>query len=310
MNRLGCPPAVVAVALLAAATLSCRDNGTAAAADVPRIEIKAAVAPFTGVTISSPTDGRIAQLDLQEGAPVQAGAAVMTLTNPAVDRDLAYANAQVVAAEAKLRASHEAPRAKPHDAEAATAEIVRAKQEKLDRYRKLLAAGDVSKQEVLDVETDLAAARRELLLERQNDVAAPAQSDPAVLQAELDRARADLAFAQHRQSLLTIAAPTSGTVTRLRVHAGDDVYTRDPLAEIVDPSTVRVEAQIAPELLRYVRPGAAVDVKLLTIPPRTFREPIARVEPPSAQGGASISVNVPNPDRMLQPGTPAVITIQ
>jgi hypothetical protein len=53
-----------------------------------------------------------------------------------------------------------------------------------------------------------------------------------------------------------------------------------------------------------------VEVKLMTIPPRRYREPIARVIPPGAEGGSGIVVNVPNPDRMLQPGTPAVITIQ
>ncbi|MEA2464313.1 MAG: hypothetical protein QOJ98_2060, partial [Acidobacteriota bacterium] len=80
--------------------------------------------------------------------------------------------------------------------------------------------------------------------------------------------------------------------------------------EIVDSKTARVQAQLAPELLRFVRAGLHVDVKLMTIPPRRFREPIARVIPPGGEGGSSIIVNIPNPDRMLQPGTPAVITIQ
>lgn len=309
MKKFVVPTAVVVAVLLAAGSLSCRDNTSASAADIPRIEVKAAVAPFDAVTVSSPIDGYVATLAVQEGAPVRTGAVVATLTNPAVDRDLAYANAQLLATEAKSRRPTAAPRPRPRDDEAILAGIVRAKQEKLDTYRKLLASGDVSKQEVLDLETDLAATKRQLLAERRQDAAPAAEENPALAQAELERAQADLALAQHRQSLLTIVAPASGTVSRVRVRAGQDVYLRDPLADIVDASTVHVQAQVAPELMRFIHAGAMVDVKLLTIPPRTFREPIAHVEPPSAQG-AAIVVNVPNPDRMLQPGTPAVITIQ
>jgi len=95
----------------------------------------------------------------------------------------------------------------------------------------------------------------------------------------------------------------------LKVHPGDDVYTRDRLAEIVDPATVRVQAQVAPELLRFLHPGLPVDVKLLTIPPRTYRQPIAHVTATAAEGGAGLDVIVPNPDRLLRPGTPALITV-
>ena len=126
------------------------------------------------------------------------------------------------------------------------------------------------------------------------------------MRAEIERAQADEAVALHRRSLLTVVAPAAGTIARLHVHAGDDVFPRDTLAEIIDSSAVRVQAQIAPELLRFIHAGSQVDVRLLTVPPRTFREPVARVDAALAAGGPSIIINVPNPDRMLRPGTPAV----
>jgi len=307
---------MMAIALL---PLACRDAEGTASADPPRIEIKAAVAPFDGVTVVSPIEGTIAKLRIAEGAAVRQGDILATLTNPAVERDLAYARAAILAAEHRLRSaggtrSQAPPPRSNAERERVAAALVRQKQQRLERLRKLLATGDVARQDVENAEAELAAATRDLDAERDRAVAvavvsAPA-ADTALLRAEADRARADLAFAEHRKSQLVIKAPASGTIARLRVTAGADVYIRDPIAEIVDSTTARVQAQLAPELVRFVQAGRTVEVKLMTIPPRRYREPIARVNPPGAEGGASIVVQVPNPDRLLQPGTPAVITIQ
>jgi len=301
--------AAFAACCLAPAFLCCRDAETASGAEPPRIEVKAVVAPLDAVNVAAPIEGRIARLAVAEGAPVRKGDVLLTLTNPSVERDLAYARAQADAAQRRLKNANTAPPLPDAEAENAAAAILRNKEAKLERYRKLLATGDVSKQELQDVESEAAMARREWLAERERRRAAPTAADPAMMQAELDRARADAKFAEYRQSLLTVVAPASG-IAHLRVQEGDDVFTRDPLAEITDPAIVRVRAQIAPELLRFVRAGIPVDVRIMTIPPRTFREPIAAVAQPGASGGAAISVNVPNPDRMMQPGTPAVITVQ
>ncbi|SRR5260221_7454875 len=289
---------------------SCRDAHDASAAPPPRIEIKGAVAPIDSVTVSAPIEGRVARINAAEGAAVKPGDVLIVLINPAVDRDLAYARAQIAAAEWKLRGTAALPPSISAEGEKSAATIMQAKEEKAARYRALLAAGDVSKQEVADAETEYAMARREWLAEHERRAASPPVADPALARAELDRARADLVFAEHRQSLLTITAPASGAVARLRVRIGDDVYTRDPLADVADPSTVRVQAQIAPELFRFVHAGAAADVRVLTIPPHRFREPVARVIAAGSEGGPAIIVNVPNPDRMMQPGTPAIVTLQ
>ncbi|HYO78905.1 MAG TPA: efflux RND transporter periplasmic adaptor subunit [Thermoanaerobaculia bacterium] len=306
---------------MAVLPLACRNAERGAAAEPPPIELKATVAPFDGVTVHSPIEGTIVELKMTEGAAVQQGDVLATLTNPIVERDLAYARAAVLAAEQRLRnvgAPAAQPRSNPErdrTRERVAADLVRQKQQRLERLRGLLAAGDVSRQDVENAEAELSLARRELEAERDRfagpapAAAAPA-ADRALLAAEAERARADQAFAEHRKAQLAIKAPASGTIARLRVAAGADVYTRDAIADIVDSRVVRVQAQLAPELQRFVSAGRPVDVKLLTMPPRRFREPIARVHPPGSEAGSSIVVNIPNPDRMLQPGTSAVITIK
>lgn len=281
--------ALISLSVLAAA---CNDGSSSSAAEPPRIEVKAAVAPFEAVNVTSSIDGSVASISVQEGAAVRKGDVVATLTNPSVDRDLAYARAQLAAARARLR---------PRRADNAIAEeVLRQKQAKLERYRALLKSGDVARQDVQDVEAEVAAAKREV------SAAQIQREDPDVIEAEIERARADEAVALHRRSLLTIMAPANGVITNLRVHAGDDVFPRDTLAEIVDASSARVRAEVAPELLRFLHAGAPVDVRLLTVPPRTFREPVSRID----AAASSISIIVPNPDRLLRPGTPAVIVVQ
>jgi multidrug resistance efflux pump len=302
----------VTIVLIAALSLiSCRDDAANAAAAQPKIEVKAQVAPIEMVPVSAQFDGRVERVMLSEGAPVNAGDVVITLSNASVERDLAYARAQVAAAEWKLRAiATPTRRAAPNEWENVALQILREKEKKLERYRTMLKSGDVSLQEVQDVTVEVAAARRDWMGERDRRMTTPEQSDPSLLKMELERAKADLAVAEDRKTQLTLTAPAAGIVSHIMVKAGDRVFPRDALLEISNASNVRVTAQVAPELIRYVSVGQLVDVQVLTIPPHRFRERIAQVIPAGNAGGPALIVNVPNPDRMLQPGTPAVIAVR
>ncbi|HEV8657289.1 MAG TPA: hypothetical protein VGS96_01565, partial [Thermoanaerobaculia bacterium] len=67
-------------------------------------------------------------------------------------------------------------------------------------------------------------------------------------------------------------------------------------------------------LLRYVKPGMRVEVKVFSVPPRNFVDEIEYVIP--VQGAASESraaavvVSIPNPDGSLQPNTEALLTLR
>lgn len=303
---------VLLLAIAAVLSLfSCRDRTANAAAEAPKIEVKAQVAPIDTYPVAAPFDGRIENIIAGEGSPVNVGDVVMVLTNPSVERDLAYARAQVAAAEWKLRALDAPVRQAPrNDWENTALDILRQKEKKLERYQALLASGDVSAQEVQDVGVEVAVARRDWMAERDRRATAPERHDPALLRMELERAHADVSVAEDRKAQLTLLAPASGIVSRVLVKKGDRIFPRDPLLEVSNASSVRVVAQVAPELIRYIRPGQLVDVQVLTIPPHRFRERVAQVIPAGSAGGPAVIVNVPNPERMLQPGTPAVIAVR
>lgn len=289
---------------------ACTDKPEAAAADIPRLEVRATVgAPQTASAIAV-VDGRVATLLASEGSAVQQGARIATLVNPGIDRDIAYAKAQVAVAEQRLRdARRPVPRTRlPGDAgaarERASAQILKNREAKRDRYRQLFASRDVSKQELEDAENEYAAALRDWLAERERATERVLQTDTSILRLELERARAELAFANERRGLLEVRAPISGVVTRVAARPGETIFPRDPIVEIANNTTVEVRGTIAPELQRYVRNGMPVEVKVMTVPPRKYNVAVRNVLP------GTIVVELPNPEGVLTAGQNAVITVK
>ena len=308
---MGSPRAAATLLCVLAWTLAtgCSDKQEAVAADVPRLEIRATVsAPQTASAIAA-VDGRVATLAVAEGQAVQQNAVVATIANPAIDRDIAYARAQVAVAEQRLREARR-PIAKSlifGDAgarERASAEILRNREAKRDRYRDLYASRDISKQELEDAENEYAVALRDWLVERERASQKVVETDDGILRLELERAKAELAFATDRRQLLEVRAPIAGVVTRVAARPGETIFPRDPVVEIANSAKLEVRGAIAPELQRYVHTGMPVEVKVLTVPPRRYTVPVKNVLP------GTVVVEVPNPEGVLTAGQSATITVK
>jgi multidrug resistance efflux pump len=296
------------VALLLAAR--CDDQPNAIAAGVPELELRAEIAPADTAAAIAPVDGRLASLAVREGSVVKAGTVIATLVNPAIERDVAFARAQVALAQQRLAIASRPPAARraTDDRERASATILANREAKRNRYRELFRTHDVSKQELEDAENEYSAARRDWLAERERATMTVAQTDTGLLQLELEKARNEEALANDRRSLLTVAAPIGGTITRVNVRLGESVFPRDTIVEITDNTRALVRAAIAPELLRYVHTGMPLQVKVFTVPPRRFTAPVRAIVP--ASSGATLLIDLPNPDGVLQAGQQAVITVR
>jgi multidrug resistance efflux pump len=296
-----------------ALAVQCSEKPGAAAAETPQLEVRATVAPAQTALAIASIDGRIATLLVQEGSVVQAGTPIATLTNAGIDRDIAYAKAQVAVAEQRLRDARR-PIAQTlilgdsGARERASAEILKNAEARRDRYRQLFATHDISKQELEDAESGYAAALRDWLVERERASQKVIQTDTGILQLELERAKAEFAFASERRSLLDVKAPIAGVVTRVAARPGESIFPRDPIVQISNTTKMEVRGVIAPELTRYVRVGMPVETKIFTVPPRRFTVPIKNVLPGS--GGATLVVEVPNPDGVVQEGQTALVTVK
>ncbi|HEX2062714.1 MAG TPA: efflux RND transporter periplasmic adaptor subunit [Thermoanaerobaculia bacterium] len=291
----------------------CDEQPDAVAAGTPSVEVRGTVASAQTANAIAGIDGRVARVAVTEGARVRQGDLVATLTNSSIDRDLAFARAQVASIQQRLRDARKpiATSLILGDAgarERAAAEILATREARRDRYRELYKTHDITKQELEDAEAAYAAALRDWLGERERASMKVVQTDTSVLELELQKAKAEEALAAERKSLLEVRAPLSGVVTRVAAHPGETIFARDAVVEIANTATVDVHAQIAPELMRYVRPGMHVDVKVLTVPPRRFTVPVRSVVP--GTGGAIVVVQLPNPDGVLHQGQNAVVTVK
>jgi multidrug efflux pump subunit AcrA (membrane-fusion protein) len=259
------------------------------------VEVRGELAASRSAALVAPFEATITRVAVREGATVQAGDVLVELANAEVDHNLAVARAQRKWAERKL-----AP-APPMNEGSAIADRKKARR---DRYRKLYETRDVTLQELEDAENDYSAALRDL----QGARVAPPNA------IELERAIADEKFAEQRQQALVIRAPLAGVVTKLDAAEGREVSAREAIAEVTAMGDLEARAEVDPDLLRVIRPGMSVEVRIMTVPPKVVLDKVAYVVPfRSGQQGerhAAVVVNIANSDASLQPGTPVMLTIK
>ena len=305
------------LALMTAFLLYCKQSESRADAPPP-IEIKATLHPAQSMTITAQIDGQVRSIAAREGAKIAANGEIAELTNPMVERDAALARAQLAWAEARMRrggGSASPTDTRPRDSLKSAGKILELKRQRFEKMKQLRTTNDITARELEVAEVEYLAAQRDYDQERRVAAGAPrTPDDPELLRIERQKSIAEERFAAQRRSLLHLTSPISGTVTRVYVSVGQGVYPRDSIAEVADVATLHVQGNVAPELLRYIKPGMRVEVKVFSIPSRTFVDEIEYVVP--VQGAAAESrsalvvVTIPNPDGSLQPNTEALLTLR
>lgn len=131
-----------------------------------------------------------------------------------------------------------------------------------------------------------------------------ARSQLAAAAAAVNQARAQLASSQSQLGDATVKSPIAGVVAKRSVGAGDVVSPGSELYEVIDPSTMRLDASIASDDLSVISPGKAVDFEVRGYPGQKFTGTIARVAPAADPVTRQIQVlvDIPNPGGKLVAG--------
>lgn len=167
------------------------------------------------------------------------------------------------------------------------------------------AARELAKREVERTEALVqggAIAQREL--DRAKSQLKQAEAAVVSARAQVAAARSGVASSSSQLGDATVRSPITGVVARRAVNAGDVVAPGSELYEVIDPSTMRLDASIASDDLSAIAPGKAVDFQVRGYPGQRFAGTIARVAPAADPVTRQIQVlvDIPNPGGKLVAG--------
>jgi HlyD family secretion protein len=296
---------------------------------VDYLEVKGEVKAQRSAIIAAPySAGDLQIMKLAaNGAKVKKGDVLVEFDNTTVKQRLAQDQSTLKSAEAEIQQSRAAARLKE---EQDLTDVMKAK---FDTEKARL---DASKQEIVSViegeEAKLKVADAEQKLKEAD----------AKLQADRSAAKADLASKQHKQdqaafqvqqdevslSSLALRAPLDGVVA-LQNHwqpqggptpfkAGDRAWPGAAIAELPDPSTLKISARVEEAERGQLKLGQTGAVRVDAIPDGSFEGRIGTISPTASLDftagwpvprNFSVEVTLTNSDSRMAPGMGAVVRV-
>ncbi|HKV56476.1 MAG TPA: HlyD family efflux transporter periplasmic adaptor subunit [Candidatus Binataceae bacterium] len=110
---------------------------------------------------------------------------------------------------------------------------------------------------------------------------------------------------------IPITVPHDAIVDQLMVSSGQTVADLDPIAELIDPASVYVEANVPIDLVPVIRPGMPAVVISALHPGVRFPARIAALSPAFNQSGATTPARVEftGPERIYETNAPAQVLV-
>ncbi len=245
------------------------------------------------IIVASKFPGRIDRLMAREGDSVTAGQLLVVLEDAQTRAKVEQAREAVAAREAQRQAARRQQAQARRDAE---------------RFRGLLAEGTASRHEAEKAELAWRVARDHY----------------ASAQAQLNKAKAELAEAESILADLTITAPSAGTITTRMVDGGEVVAAGTPLLGIVDLDRLYLKVYVPEAQIGKLRLGLPARVYTDAFPDRPFAATVRyiasqaeftpkEVQTPDERVKLVYAVKLyldENPDHLLTPGLPADAVIR
>jgi HlyD family secretion protein len=226
-------------------------------------------ADATRVDIAARVDGRVGQRPIERGQNVDAGHLLIAIDNPELLTKLKEAEAAKVVALADLKRILVGTRAEEIDsrkAAVASAEAnVTLQQQTYDRTKQLTAKDFASVQKLDEVTAALDVAERTLEQAKSSlaeAVAGYTREERGVAEANVAKAEAAIATLQAQVSELTVNAPIAGQIYQIGVENGEYVSPGVPLLSLVDLSDVWLRFDLREDLVKRIKVGDRVTVKI------------------------------------------------
>jgi RND family efflux transporter MFP subunit len=253
--------------------------------------------------VSSKIQGRLAELNVEEGSVVNEGDVLARLENPDFVASVARARAQLSQAQAAVSS--------------ADAQIKRAEADLAEMRRQLGVAQKLSADELLPVDS-LDAARSKVRMAEAALGQTRADAERAV--AARQQARADLAVAQAQLQNTVIRAPFAGTVVRKMAEVGESVAPIPPgvnistasgaIVALADLATLEMEADVSEANVARLQEGQPAEVTVEAFPDRKYKAVLRQIIPTADRTKATVltKVTLLDKDKDLKPEMSAKVT--
>jgi membrane fusion protein YbhG len=222
--------------------------------------------------VGSLVGGRVQRVEVEEGAQVEAGQAIVVLEPDLLDPQIREQTARVDAA----RAAHDRTVRGPRSEEVSRARV---DYENAERERRrleaLLGQGVIGQQQYDDAAARAAAAFETLRqLERGSR-----REDLEEARANMERETQHLLYLQRQREELTVRAPAAGLVESLDLRPGDIVQAGQAVARILEPAQLWVRVFVPETRLGHVRVGQPAGITIDSFPGRTFPGEVVEIRP-------------------------------
>jgi len=287
-------------------------------------EVKA----LKSVTISAPAEAGDLQVVklVAEGAAVKPGDVVVEFDKTKTEQDLAQYRSTLKSAEASIeQARAQARLAEEEDKTAVLKARFDVEAAKLEASKQEIVSkieGEKAKLSLADAEQKLREAESKQKSDQTLNQATIESTEQARTKAQYDVEKAERALAR-----MTLRAPSAGTIailqhwsgsTMIPWRTGDQAWPGAAIAELPDPSTLRISARVDETERGRLSLKLPVTVQLNAIPDRQFTghiESISEIATLDFSGGWPINRNftleivLDQTDSRFKPGTSAQVNV-
>lgn len=235
------------------------------------------------IAVSAEVAGRVIEVAVKDNQEVPAGQLLFRIDPTPFEVAVARADAQLANVRTEvetLRAEHRVALAEAAEAE----ERIRFLTVQLERQRRLRERGMVREEAYDEARYNLDAARARLVSVRERvarvlaglggDPKLPSARHPRVLEALAEREAAALDLARTR-----VHAPAAGTVSNLRLQAGEHVARGTPVFSLVQSGPRWIEANFKETQLTEMRVGQPARVVADAFPGVTWQARVSAIAP-------------------------------
>ena len=226
--------------------------------------------------LAARVDGRVASIAAVRSQDVKRGAPLIRIDNPELVAKLAQSRAGLAVAQAELARVKAGFRAetiavRKAEAERAEADLTLA-QQTYDRKRALVASHDSPVADLDRATAALAVAERGLEQARfayKEAVSGFTREDLGIAQSKVEAAQAGVDTLQSLVDQMVVVAPADSQVFRIPIEDGEFVLPGIPLITLVDLADMWVQFDLREDLLRDVKVGTKISVRVPALDDRT-----------------------------------------